>query len=350
MRTPLYDIHVKYGGKIVEFAGYELPVQYSSIIAEHLAVRNGAGLFDVSHMGEILFTGKGALRSLNHLMTNDFTDMSDGQVRYSMMLYDNGTVVDDVLVYKVDEDTYLVVVNASNKDKDYEWMKANKLPETLLTDMSDNFAELALQGPDAESVMGELIDLSEINPKNYTFKMNVEIAGNKCIVSRTGYTGEKGFEIYTPVHAAETIYDLIMKSGRVTPCGLGARDTLRLEAGMPLYGHELSDGIMGHEAGLNFCIKYNKDFIGKEALLNNPPVYKRIGLTLSDRGIAREGAIVYNSDIETGYVTSGTMSPLTGKAIAMARVKIDALTDDLIVDVRGRKLRAELASLPFYRK
>jgi len=350
LKTPLYDTHIKYGGKVVEFAGYELPVQYTSIISEHLAVRNAAGLFDVSHMGEILFTGEGALNSLNYLLTNKFDDMKDGQVRYSMMLYKNGTIVDDVLVYKVKDGNYLVVVNASNKDKDYQWMNENKLSDTSVTDMSDHFAQIALQGPLAESIMGGIIDLNKINPKYYTFQMDVEIAGSKCIVSRTGYTGERGFEIYINTIDAPKVYELLMSTGEVTPCGLGARDTLRLEAAMPLYGHELSDKILATETGLDNFIKYEKEFIGKDALIENPPKCKRIGLTLIDRGIAREGAIVYDGDKEVGYVTSGTMSPLTGKSIAMARVLKETQGNNLIVDVRGRKINAELTPLPFYKR
>lgn len=348
-RTPLYDMHIKYGGKIVDFAGYDLPIQYSSIINEHLAVRKEAGLFDVSHMGEILLTGEGALSSLNYLLANDFSNMVTNQVRYSMMLYPNGTIVDDVLVYKM-EDSYLVVVNACNKDKDYQWINSNLQPKTTAVDMSEHFAQVALQGPLAESVMGELINLKLINTKNYTFSKDIMFNGAKCIISRTGYTGEKGFEIYSNINDAELVWESIMATGKVKPCGLGARDTLRLEAAMPLYGHELSDTIMANETGLDFSIKMNKDFIGRNALLNTPPKYKRIGIIVQDRGIAREGNIVYQDNSEIGYITSGTMSPLTNKAIAMARVLIDSECDNLTVDVRGRRLKAQISNLPFSRE
>lgn len=349
LKTPLYDMHVKYNGKIVDFAGYLLPVQYSSILTEHLAVRQKVGLFDVSHMGEILFTGEGALNTLNYILANDFTNMNQGQVRYSMMLYPDGTIVDDVLVYKNDLDNFLVVVNASNKDKDYKWMQEHKLDNTTVTDMSDYFGQVALQGPLAEGVMAELMDLTELSEKNYTFRKDVDIKGINCIVSRTGYTGEKGFEIYTNKDDIVKMWEMILATGKVTPCGLGARDTLRLEAGMPLYGHEMSDKIMANETGLNFSIKYSKDFIGKQALTDHNPQYKRIGLVLTDRGIAREGALVYDGEREAGYVTSGTMSPLTGKAIAMARISVDCNCMELTVDVRGRRLKAEVTSLPFPR-
>jgi aminomethyltransferase len=349
LKTPLYDMHIKYGGKIVDFAGYELPVQYSGIIAEHMAVRQHAGMFDVSHMGEILFTGDGALNTLNNLLTNDFTDMFDGQARYSMMLYDNGTIVDDVLVYKFGEGNYMVVVNACNREKDYEWMQSHKLADTSVTDMSDFFAQIALQGPDAEAIMGELIDLSAISSKYYTFGRDIEIEGVKCIVSRTGYTGERGFEIYTNIDDAVKVWERIMATGKVTPCGLGARDTLRLEAAMPLYGHELSDKIMAHETGLDYFIRYKKEFIGREALMLNQPSYKRIGIALTDRGIAREGAKIYSAGEEIGYVSSGTMSPLSGKSIAMARVKTAFSGSELSVDVRGRILNAAVVKTPFHK-
>lgn len=350
LKTPLYDMHIKYGGKVVEFAGYELPIQYSSIIAEHMAVREKVGLFDVSHMGEILFTGEGALASLNYILANDFTNMYIGQVRYSMMLYPNGTIVDDVLVYKTAEDIYLVVVNASNKDKDYQWMLDNKLPDTSITNMSDYFAQIALQGPEAEAVLGELIDTKLLSEKYYSFVKDVDLNGCKCIISRTGYTGERGFEIYSSNEDAPVIWEMLMNTGKVTPCGLGARDTLRLEAAMPLYGHELSDAIAANETGLDFSIKMNKDFIGRDALANNPPKYKRIGVSLIDRGIAREGSIVYDGDIEIGYVTSGTHSPLLGKAIAMLRVLKEYNGDTLTIDVRGRKLKAEVTPMPFNKR
>ena len=350
IKTPLYDMHIKYGGKVVDFAGYELPIQYNSIIAEHLAVREKVGMFDVSHMGEITFTGEGALATLNYLLANDFTNMYIGQVRYSMMLYGNGTIVDDVLVYKTAEDCYLVVVNACNKDKDYAWMQLNKLDKTTVTDMSAHFAQIALQGPEAEAVMASLIDINLLLPKNYSFTKDVNLKGINCIISRTGYTGEKGFEIYIAVKDAIPTWEILMATGKVTPCGLGARDTLRLEAAMPLYGHELSDEIMANEVGLDYSIKMTKDFIGRQALIDNPPKYKRIGLTLIDKGIAREGAKLYDSEIEVGYVTSGTFSPLTSRAIAMGRVLKDCNSNTLTVDIRGRKLKEEVVALPFNRK
>lgn len=349
-RTPLYDMHIKYGGRIVEFAGYELPIQYSGIKVEHLAVRKQAGLFDVSHMGEIIVSGEGALATINYLLTNDFTNMKDGQVKYSMMLYPNGTIIDDVLVYKIAQDNYLIVVNASNREKDYQWIQDNKLKNTSITDLSDYFAQIALQGPLAEEVMRKLMDISLISDKSFTFTKDVDFLGSKCIISRTGYTGEKGFEIYSNIDDIENIFEKIVNTENVTLCGLGARDTLRLEAGMPLYGHELSENILATETGLDIFIKMNKEFIGKNSLLNKKPNYKRIGLILTDRGIAREGNKVYIKDKEIGYITSGTMSPLTNKAIAMARVSTDFCGKDLVVDVRGRKLKAEVTTLPFNKK
>ncbi len=344
-KTALYDMHIKYGGKIVEFCGYELPIQYSSIVQEHNAVRNLVGLFDVSHMGEIIFSGEGALNTLNNLLTNDFTNMVIGGCRYAMMLYHNGTIVDDVIVYKAEETSYLVIVNASNKDKDYDWMQSNKLANTTVTDVSDSFSQVAIQGPKAEEVLSKIADI--LPKKRFTYVKDSDISGCKCIISRTGYTGEDGFEIYMANNDATKVWEAIMSTGEVLPCGLGARDTLRLEAAMPLYGHELTDTIMGNETGMGFAVKMDKPFIGRDALLNNPPKYRHIGLTLIDRGIPREHNAIFVDGEEVGFVTSGTMSPLTKKAIAMARILKSVDATELIVDVRGKQLRANITSLPF---
>ena len=350
-RTPLFDFHIQYGAKMVDFAGWEMPLLYAGIVEEHHHTRQAASVFDVSHMGRIEFHGADVEKLLQRVCTRQLGDAQPGQSRYSHVCNESGGILDDVIVSRY-PDHWMMVCNASNRERILNWLHRHAEGlDVRIEDITEATLMIALQGPQVIPLLSQKLPLPVADLKRYRF-LTGSYMGITYSVFRSGYTGEDGVEIILPANMAAMIagYFPGLEPENVKPAGLGARDTLRLEAGMPLYGHELSDGIMGHEAGLNFCIKYNKDFIGKEALLNNPPVYKRIGLTLSDRGIAREGAIVYNSDIETGYVTSGTMSPLTGKAIAMARVKIDALTDDLIVDVRGRKLRAELASLPFYRK
>lgn len=350
-KTPLYEVHKKLNAKLVEFTGYELPVQYTSIIDEHKAVRESVGIFDVSHMGEITVTGEGALNTLNYIMTNDFTDMPDGKVRYSLMCNENGGVIDDVLVYKMNDLCFLVVVNAANVDKDYKHIQNNKLENTTITNVSDFFAQIALQGKDAEKVMSKLVNLDEISKGYYTFTKDVDIQGKKVLISRTGYTGESGFEIYTNIDDAEFIYNLIIENGEIVPCGLGARDTLRLEAGMPLYGHEFDEEIKANEVCLNFAIKYNKDFIGKKALEENKAEFKRIGIELIDRGIAREGCELFDvKGNKIGYVTSGTMNPSNGKSIAMARVNISFNDDKLKVKVRKKELNAKVVKIPFIQK
>lgn len=347
-KTALYDTHIKYGGKMVEFTGYLLPVQYSSIIKEHMAVREAAGIFDVSHMGEILVCGEGALSTLNYILANDFTDMVIGKVRYSLMLDHNGHILDDVLVYRCDDQSFLVVANACNQSKDYDWIAHNKRENTTVMNLSEQFSQIALQGPLAEEVMASLIDIDAIPKGYYTFVKDFDLQGYNTIISRTGYTGEKGFEIYMKNEDAIAIYELIMATGKVTPCGLGARDTLRLEAGMTLYGHEIHDQIIANEVGLDNSIKMNKsDFIGKSALVNHKPMFKRIGLEIVDRGIAREGAKVFSQGKEIGYVTSGTHSPMTAKAIAMARVRIECNDPNLEVEVRNKMLKAKVVTMPF---
>ena len=267
LKTPLYDVHVREKGKIVPFAGYLLPVQYEGVIAEHLAVRKQAGLFDVSHMGEITIKGPGALATLNHLLTNDFTRMSTGKVRYSVMCNENGGCVDDLLVYKFGEEDYFLVVNASNRHKDFEHMKKNILPDTEIEDISDTLAQVALQGPNSREIMKKVMKEEDIPEKYYTAKRNVDIGGMDCIISYTGYTGEAGYEIYTANENAEKMWDLLRENGKefgLIPCGLGARDTLRLEASMPLYGHEMDEVVSPLETGLDFGVKMDKkEFIGK---------------------------------------------------------------------------------------
>ncbi|MBQ9424995.1 MAG: glycine cleavage system aminomethyltransferase GcvT [Erysipelotrichaceae bacterium] len=355
LKTPLYDAHVKLGGRIVPFAGYLLPVQYEGVIAEHMAVREKAGLFDVSHMGEITFKGKGALASLNHLLTNDFTNMPLGKVRYAVMCYEDGGTVDDLLVYKFGEEDYYIVVNASNRHKDFEHMKKNILPDTEIEDISDSVAQVALQGPKARDIMLKLMKEEDIPEKYYTAKRDVDIAGMNCLISYTGYTGEAGYEIYTANENAEKLWNTILEAGEefgLIPCGLGARDTLRLEASMPLYGHEMDETITPLETGLDFGVKMNKEeFIGKKAMEEKgEPKICRVGLRIIDKGVLREHQDVYVGDEKIGHTSSGTFSPLLKTSIAMALIdkKYADIGTVVEVDVRGRRLKAEVVEMPFY--
>lgn len=358
-RTPLYDTHVRVGGRIVDFAGWELPVQYSGILAEHRAVRTACGLFDVSHMGEITVTGPQALAALQHLVTNDLASMKIGDARYSPMCYEDGGTVDDLLVYRRGGDDYLVVVNAGNKDKDFQWMIGHNPLGAAMEDTSAAWAQLALQGPKAQDILSQLIDVSLLPMKNYTFTEGT-LLGTACILSRTGYTGEDGFELYCPPQVAPPLWDALTQAGQsfgLLPCGLGARDTLRLEAAMPLYGHELTAQISPLEAGLGRFVKLDKaeGFIGRDALRMQKEqglTRKRVGLELKDRGIAREGAPVFQGDRNIGAVTSGTFTPYLERSIAMALVPPAAAGEstELFVEVRGRRIAAQVIKLPFYKR
>ncbi|HZK39509.1 MAG TPA: glycine cleavage system aminomethyltransferase GcvT, partial [Clostridia bacterium] len=356
LKTPLYDIHLKYGGKTVPFAGYLLPIQYpSGIAAEHMAVRTAAGMFDVSHMGEFSLKGPDALKNIQHLMTNDFAGMVDGQVRYSPMCNEDGGIIDDLLIYKKKDNDYLLVVNAANRDKDAAWIKSKISGDCVFEDISDSLAQIALQGPKALEIIAKLTDVETLPVKYYSFTDGVRVAGFTCLVSRTGYTGEDGYEIYTMNENAPALWEKLMAAGSdlgLIPCGLGARDTLRLEAGMPLYGHEMDEVITPLEAGLGFFVKMAKaDFIGKAALqAKGEPQRERIGLEITDRGIARDGDKVLLAGVEIGSVTSGTMCPFVKKAVAMALVATGKVAQGDVVelDVRGRRLKAAVIKLPFY--
>lgn len=357
LKTPLYDAHVKAGGKIVPFGGYLLPVQYEAgVIKEHMAVRTEAGLFDVSHMGEILCEGKDALANLNMLLTNKFDNMVDGQARYSPMCNENGGTVDDLIVYKRGENDYFIVVNASNKDKDYQWMLDHQFGEVKFTDVSAEYAQLALQGPKAMDILRKITAEEHIPQKYYHAVFGGEVAGIPCIVSKTGYTGEDGVELYFDASQAEKMWDAVLEAGKedgLIPCGLGARDTLRMEAAMPLYGHEMDDEITPLETGLGFAVKMAKeDFIGKAALEAKELTRKRVGLKVVGRGIIREHQEVYVDDKQIGLTTSGTHCPYLGYPIAMAIVDANytEIGTKVTVVVRGRKVEAEVVALPFYKR
>ena len=359
LKTPLYDAHVKAGGKMVPFGGYILPVQYGTgVIKEHMAVRTAAGMFDVSHMGEILCEGPDALANLNRILTNDFTNMVIEQARYSPMCNEHGGTVDDLIVYKMDENKYFLVVNAANKDKDYKWMLDHQEGDVTFTDVSDQYAQIAVQGPKAIDVIRKLAKEEDIPQKYYYAKFASEVAGIPCIVSKTGYTGEDGVEIYLPAARAEKMWDALLEAGEefgLIPCGLGARDTLRMEAAMPLYGHEMNDDISPIEAGLGFAVKMKKDdFIGKKPMEEaGDPEVVRVGLQVTGRGIVREHQDIYNEAGELiGQSTSGTKCPYIDKPIAMARVPKEYAKagTKLVADVRGRKVETEVVPLPFYKR
>ncbi len=357
-KTPLYDLHVSGGGKIVPFGGYLLPVEYpTGVITEHMAVREACGLFDVSHMGEFIVKGKGALATLNHILTNDYTGLAIGKVRYSPMCNQNGGVVDDLIVYKAAEEVYFVVVNAANRDKDAAHFRANLLPDTEFEDISDNVAQAALQGPKAKEILSKLTEADNIPEKYYSFcPKAVPVDGIPCLISRTGYTGSFGYEIYCAADDGEKLWNSLLEAGKefgLIPCGLGARDTLRLEAAMPLYGHEMNDEISPLEAGLGFAVKLGKEeFIGKAALeAAGEPARIRVGLKVTGRGILREHQEVLKDGVEIGATTSGTFCPYLKGAYAMALVKNGSVNvgDAVEVVVRSRKVAAEVVELPFYK-
>ena len=357
-RTPLYEAHLRCGGKMVEFGGFEMPVQYGTgVIREHMAVRTACGLFDVSHMGEVILQGPDTVKNLNRLLTNDYTVMEDGQARYSPMCNEQGGTVDDLIVYKITGDRYFVVVNASNREKDVAWIMAHVSGETTVEDVSDAWGQIAVQGPLAERILLKLTGEENIPRKNYTALWDRSVGGVNCIVSRTGYTGSDGFELYTAAEDTERLWDLLLDAGRedgLIPCGLGARDTLRLEAGMPLYGHELSDTISPLTSGLGFFVKMNKeDFIGKAAMeAAGTPKQCRVGLKAVGRGIMREHQDIYAGDRKIGMTTSGTHCPYIGYPAAMAIMDREyaAIGTRVQVDVRGRLVEAEVVKLPFYKK
>ncbi|MDR2343347.1 MAG: glycine cleavage system aminomethyltransferase GcvT [Spirochaetaceae bacterium] len=357
-KTPLYRWHETHGGRIVPFAGYLLPVQYEQgVIAEHNAVRKGAGLFDVSHMGEFVISGRDALSGLQRILTNDFTGMGIGRVRYTLMCNEEGGIVDDLVVCKMDDERYMLVVNAANRDKDAAWIKARLEGASVsFEDASDSFAQIALQGPSSRAILASLS--KSIPEKYYTLIENGNVAGVDCIVSRTGYTGETGFELYCPPEKAEYLWERLLLAGKdegILPCGLGARDTLRLEAAMPLYGHEMDDTITPFEAALVSAVRMDKpDFTGKKALAGKEkPSRVRTGLRATGRGIIREHEDVFFGGRVVGKTSSGTFCPWLKGSFAMALVDaaLAAVPGTPVeVDVRGRLVEAEIHALPFYTK
>jgi len=351
-RTPLYDEHKDLGARLVDFAGWEMPVQYSGIKAEHQAVRNHAGLFDVSHMGEVVFRGPDAEEAVQRLVTRDVSRLADGQAGYAAVCYEDGGTVDDVLVYKRPED-FLVVVNASNRDKDLEHFRGNtKDLDVEVADESDVWALLALQGPEAAGLLMGLTDADLTGLKYYRF-LEGDVAGAKAVISRTGYTGEDGFELYLSPDGAPRVWRELLEAG-ATPTGLGARDTLRLEAGMCLYGNELDPETTPLEAGIGFAVHLDKEqeFIGQDALRREKEEglrQKLVGFEVEGRGIARHDHPVRVEDETVGRVTSGTLSPTLNRAIGLALVS-PGVEDEFEVVIRERPVEAHTVELPFYKR
>jgi aminomethyltransferase len=357
-RTPLYQAHRRAGAKMVEFAGWEMPVQYSGVIDEHVAVRTRAGLFDVSHMGEIVIRGPSAFELCQKISANDLSRIKQEQAQYNLLMNENGGIVDDVIFYKIEPDHFLICVNASNSDKDFAWIEKNAAGNIKLENASSRYAQLALQGPLAEKILQSLTALRLDEIRSFFFSFG-EVSSIRCLVARTGYTGEDGFELYCDVGEAERLWHALLESGApmgLKPAGLGARDTLRLEKAYPLYGHELDDTTTPLEAGLEWVVKLAKGpFMGREILMQQKQEgvrRKLVGLELLDPGIARSEYAVFRNGTPIGRVTSGTKSPTLGKAIALAYVKVDEARPDnaIDVDIRGRKARAKIVPLPFYRR
>jgi len=362
-KTPLNEIHRNLGAKMVDFAGWEMPIQYEAgVIEEHVRTRTYAGLFDVSHMGEILVTGPDAIDFINFLTTNDVTKLVNGKAQYSVLTNEEGGTVDDLLIYRFEEQKLLLVVNAATTEKDWEWIKSHKANFAVsLENKSDSFAQIAIQGPKAEEILQKITE-NELSEIKYYHFVEGKVEGLDCIISRTGYTGEDGFEIYVEPDKAEKIWKKLLDIGNygmkegILPCGLAARNTLRLEAAMALYGHELSDTITPLEANLSWICKLEKgDFIGRNALLKQKQEgLKRrlVGFEMTDKGIARDFFDVYIEGEKIGYVTSASPAPFLKKNIGLAFVPIEfaKVGQEIKIDVRGKLLSAVIVKTPFYKR
>ncbi|MEO2206491.1 glycine cleavage system aminomethyltransferase GcvT [Paenibacillus pabuli] len=360
LRTPLYPLYQQYEGvRCIDFGGWELPVQFSGIQKEHEAVRERAGLFDVSHMGEFTVQGEQAEAFLQKLTTNDVTTLVPGQAQYTLMCYPDGGVVDDLLVYKLKDQHYMLVVNASNIDKDWAWLQEHMVPGVSMTNDSAETALLALQGPLAADIIGKVTDTAVSIIEPFRFVQNAEVCGVKLLLSRTGYTGEDGFELYVQADQAAAVWNGLMEAGAdqgLVPAGLGARDTLRFEAKLPLYGQELSPTISPLEAGVGMFVKLDAGpFIGHEALLqqkNDGPARKLVGIEVLERGIPRPHYPIYAEGVQIGEVTTGTQSPTLKRNLGLALIdsQYAALGTPLEIEIRGKKLKAEVVKTPFHKR
>lgn len=360
-RTPLYDEHVRLGGKMVEFAGWEMPVQYSGVIAEHVNVRERVGLFDVSHMGEIWVTGPEATRALEYLTCNRVSSLVDGKAQYSALLNNKGGVIDDIIVYRFSAERYLLCVNASNADADYEWMKATNPTSAAIANASAEYGQIAVQGPRAIELVAPLVKDADLHQVKAFHFVEADLLGTRVIIARTGYTGEDGVEIFIKSDRTLDLWRLLLEHGQsygVLACGLGARDSLRLEAAYPLHGHELSPEISALESGLGWIIKFDKgDFVGRDVLLaekERGSARSLVGFFLDDAGIARQGdgITIPGSQSPIGVVTSGTKTPTVQRALGMALIATPYAVVDtpIAVVVRGRAIAGHVVSLPFYKR
>jgi aminomethyltransferase len=365
-RTALNAVHRQMGAKMVEFNGWEMPVEYpfsGGIIAEHMAVRTGVGIFDVSHMGDIRLSGPGALAAVQHISMNDVARLAVGQAQYSALLYPQGTFVDDVIVHRLGDDEYLLVINAGTREKDFSWVRENTRSfDCRVENLSDDFTQIAIQGPRAVELLQRLTDADLSSVKFYWVTRGAVYGLKNILIARTGYTGEDGFEVYIPADEATSarVWNEFLKTGKdlgILPCGLGARNTLRLEAKLPLYEHEISDTINVWEAGLDrFCKMEKPEFIGRTALEKaRTEGVKRVlvGLEMIDRGIARDGYKVQDeAGHEIGYVTSGSPAPFLKKNIALAYVPppFSEIGRELKVDIRGQGVAARVVPTPFYKR
>ena len=355
-KTPLYEEHKAAGAQIIDFAGWDLPVRYSGIALEHQAVRKAAGIFDVSHMGQIMISGDGALDFLNHYCCNDLRKIADNQAQYSALLNPQGGVIDDLIIYRLNKKKFLLCVNASNTSEAFHWLTKHNKDNLTIKNSSKDFGLIALQGPKAAEILSKIIP--EISKLKKFFFTESYYDNLPLLVARTGYTGEDGFEIFCPWDNTTTVWEAVVKAGgeELTPCGLGARDTLRLEASYPLHGHELRPDLPALSSGLSWIVKFKKDdFVGKDALseINSSGDYDRlIGFEVLEPGLVREKTILYNTDgTKVGEVTSGTKTPSFNKPIGMAIVDKDytGINTELLAEVRKRKVKVRVSKMPFYK-
>ena len=357
-KTPLHSVHKELGARMVEFGGWHMPVQYESALQEHLAVRSSVGIFDVSHMGQIEVSGKDALKLVQKITCNDVERLADGQAQYSALLYSNGTFVDDIVLYRIHAERIFICVNASNQEKDFQWILQHREGETDVCDRSDQYAQFAIQGPKAEALLSPLID-GDLGSLKYYWSFQGKVTGVPALISRTGYTGEDGFEIYLASNQAESVWRAILEEGRtfgITPVGLAARNTLRLEVRYPLYGNDIDQTTNPWEAGLGWIVKLeDTDFVGKEALvgLKRQGVSRKLaGFELRDRGIARDHYPVFLNSERVGEVTSGSYAPSLGKSIGLTYMPAEYANpgQQIEIEVRSKRLRAEVVSGPFYQR
>lgn len=359
-KTVLVNEHEKLGAKFTGFGGWKMPVLYSAVIDEHLNVRKNAGLFDVSHMGEIFVEGPKAFDYLQYITTNDLRQLTPGKAQYSLLLNEKGGVVDDIIIYMFANDKFLICVNAGNAEKDWQWLNKHNSFGAKLSNHSSDYGQIALQGPAAREILSKFLEvpLTEVSKENFkyfTFKTH-KYAGIELIVACTGYTGEDGFELFCPTKVTAEVWQNLLSIGQpfgIKPIGLGARDTLRLEVCYPLHGHELSDDLNAQYSAVNWVIKYDKgDFFGKEALIKEKESglkYKLVALEVLEPGIIREGCRVISNEADVGWVSSGTKLPTVNKAVGLAFVPpaLSKLGTEFLVDIRGRKVKTKVIEKPF---